>query len=84
MENNFHLKKKYYNEYNQMENDIFGTDQVEITSAIDGMFTKYEITGKIFNIPSYMNFVKDNVFEIIDNNLINNNLKVQLVIIVSL
>ena len=28
-------------------------------------------------------FVKDKVFEIIDNNLINNNLKVQLVLIVS-
>ena len=66
-----------------MENDIFDIDQVEITSAMDGMFTKYHITGNNFDIPSYMNFVKDKVFEIIDNNLINNNLKVQLVLIVS-
>ena len=66
-----------------MENDIFDIDQVEITSAIDGMFTKYHITGNNFDIPSYMNFVKDKVIEIIDNNLINNNLKVQLVLIVS-
>ena len=80
---NFQLKKKDYKEYNQMENDIFDIDQVEITSAIDGMYTKYEITGNNFDIPSYMSFVKDKVFEIIDNNLIDNNLKVQLVLIVS-
>ena len=66
-----------------MGNDIFDIDQVQITSAIDGMFTKYEITGNNFDFPSYMSFVKDKVFEIINNNLINNNLKVQLVLIVS-
>ena len=44
---------------------------------------KYEITGNNLDIPSYMNFAKDRVINLIKENLKKINIKVQLTLVVS-
>ena len=87
MENNFNLKKND-NVYSQKEKDIFNidkylflNDKVELkNSAFGDLFSKYEITGNGMDIPNYILYVKDMVFELIEGYLIESNLKVQLIL----
>ena len=68
-----------------MENDIFKidkylflNDKVELKqTAFDGLFSNYEISGNGMDIPNYLSYVKNMVFDLIENYLIKSNIKIQ-------
>ena len=70
------------------ENDIFKidkylflNDKVELKNlAFDNLFSKYEISGNGMDIPNYLSYVKNMVFELIENYLIESNIKIQLIL----
>ena len=70
------------------ENDIFKIDKylflnekVELKKlAFDGLLSKYEISGNGMDIPNYLSYVKNMVFELIENYLIESNIKIQLIL----
>ena len=60
---------------------LFLNDKVELKNlAFDGLFSKYEISGNGMDIPNYLSYVKDMVFELIENYLIESNIKIQLIL----
>ena len=71
-----------------MENDIlkidkflFLNDKVELKqTAFDGLFSNYEISGNGMDIPNYLSYVKNMVFDLIENYLIESNIKIQLIL----
>ena len=60
---------------------LFLNDKVELKNlAFDDLFSKYEISGNGMDIPNYLSYVKDMVFELIENYLIESNIKIQLIL----
>ena len=60
---------------------LFLNDKVELKNlAFDDLFSKYEISGDGMDIPNYLSYVKDMVFELIENYLIESNIKIQLIL----
>ena len=55
---------------------LFLNDKVELKNlAFDALFSKYEISGNGMDIPNYLSYVKDMVIELIENYLIESNIK---------
>ena len=77
---------KIYSQYDEMtifniDKYLFLSDKVELkNSAFDGLFSKYEISGNGMDIPNYLLFIKDMVFDLIEKYLIESNIKVQLIL----
>ena len=71
-----------------MENDIFKidkflflNDKVKLKqTAFDGLFSNYEISGNGMDIPNYLSYVKNMVFDLIEVHLIESNIKIQLIL----
>ena len=60
---------------------LFLNDKVELKNiAFDGLFSKYEISGNGMDIPNYLLYVKNMVFDLINNYLIEGNIKIQLIL----
>ena len=60
---------------------LFLNDKVELkNSSFNGLFSKYEISGNGMDIPNYLSYVKDMVFELIEKYLIESSIKIQLIL----
>ena len=60
---------------------LFLNDKVELEkTAFSGLFSNYRINGNGMDIPNYLSYVKDMVFELFENYLIESNIKVQLIL----
>ena len=69
------------NEILKIDKYLFLNDKVELKNlAFDDLFSKYEISGNGMDIPNYLSYVKDMVFELIENYLIESNIKIQLIL----
>ena len=69
------------NEILKIDKYLFLNDKVELKNlAFDGLFSKYEISGNGMDIPNYLSYVKNMVFELIENYLIESNIKIQLIL----
>ena len=69
------------NEILKIDKYLFLNDKVELENiAFDGLFSKYKISGNGMDIPNYLSYVKDMVFELIENYLIESNIKIQLIL----
>ena len=86
MENRKNNSKKNNDIY--MENDIFKidkflflNDKVKLKqTAFDGLFSNYEISGNGMDIPNYLSYVKNMVFDLIEDHLIESSIKIQLIL----
>ena len=69
------------NEILKIDKYLFLNDKVELKNvAFDNLFSKYEISGNGMDIPNYLSYVKNMVFELIENYLIESNIKIQLIL----
>ena len=69
------------NDILKIDKYLFLNDKVELKNvAFDNLFSKYEISGNGMDIPNYLSYVKNMVFELIENYLIESNIKIQLIL----
>ena len=59
----------------------FLNDKVKLKqTAFDGLFLNYEISGNGMDIPNYLSYVKNMVIDLIEDHLIESNIKIQLIL----